>query len=170
MTEKKNGNNIFNETIQQNVENNSLYIENIVMSIADKYTKELDNYMRKIKVVLEADSDELTDEDLNRIMINLCSYAYFMCDKQELVGIRQDISEALRNEKYNNAYMGSVGTVASKTAQAENTVKEEDVISLIYSRAYKILKSKYDSVNRYIDAVKKIISHRIQAMSLGAKS
>ena len=103
-------------------------------------------------------------------MIRLCSYAYFLTSKQELIGIRQDISKAIKSEKYNDEYMGlTVGTVAKKVAQAESAIKEEAVIALIYDRAYKILKGKNDSVNRMIDAVKKIISARIQLLQIGMK-
>lgn len=109
-------------------------------------------------------------DELNRIMIKLCSYAYFIVTKQELMGIRQDISEAIRAERYNEVYMNiSVGTIAKKTAEAESSVKEEAVIALIYNRVYKIMKGKYESVNRLIDVVKKIVSSRIQSMQLGLK-
>ena len=156
--------------IQQKVEADAQVIENIVIDIVEKQTKELDEYVRNIKRVLEADYDDLTMDELNRIMIKLCSYAYFIVSKQELMGIRQDISEAVRAERYNEAYMKiSAGTVAKKTAEAESSVKEETVISLIYNRAYKIMKGKYDSVNRLVDAVKKIVSSRIQSMQLGLK-
>lgn len=159
-----------NKEIQQKVEADAQVIESIVVDIVEAQTKELDEYVRNIKKVLEMDSDDLTMDELNRIMIRLCSYAYFIVSKQELMGIRQDISEAIRAERYNEAYMNlTVGTVAKKTAEAESAVKEEVVIALIYSRAYKIMKGKYDSVNRLIDAVKKIVSSKIQAMQLGLK-
>ena len=126
---------------------------------------------KSIKTVLEMDSDDLTMDELNRIMIRLCSYAYFIVSKQELMGIRQDISEAIRAERYNEAYMNlTTGTVAKKTAEASEAVKEEAVVALVYSRAYKIMKGKYESVNRLIDAVKKIVSARIQTMQLTGRT
>lgn len=158
------------EALQQKVEQDSQIVEEIVVEIVEAQTKELDEYVQNIKSVLEMDSDDLTMDELNRIMIRLCSYAYFVVTKQELMGIRQDISEAVRAERYNEAYMNiSVGTIAKKTAEAESSVKEEAVIALIYSRAYKIMKGKYESVNRLIDVVKKIVSSRQQQMALGLK-
>lgn len=160
-----------NQEIQQKVEVDSQVIERIVIDVVEAQTKELDEYVQNIKKVLEMDSDDLTTDELNRIMIRLCSYAYFVASKQELMGIRQDISEAIRAERYNEAYMNlTVGTVAKKTAEAESAVKEEFIIALIYSRAYKIMKGKYDSVNRLIDAVKKILTSKIQTMQLIGKS
>ncbi len=157
-----------NRDLQNKVENDSNMIENIVTDIVDSKTKELDNYILRIKQVIEY--EDLTIEDLQRIMIRLCSYAYFVSSAQELMGIRQDISEALRIERYNNVYVNlTVGTVAKKTAEASEAVKEEAVIALIYNRVYKILKGKYDVTNRMIDAVKKIISAKIQSMQIGVR-
>lgn len=156
-----------NKELQDKVESDSSVIDSIVVDIVDKQTKELDDYINKIRHVLERDADNLTLEDLNRIMIRLCTYSYFLISKQELIGVRQDISEAIRAERYNDAYINlSVGTVAKKTATANEAVKEEAVIALIYNRAYKILKGKFDSTVRMVDAVKKIISARIQVMQL----
>lgn len=66
--------------------------------------------------------------------------------------------------------MQSTGTVEFKKNQAESLVKEEDVVSLIYSRAYKMLKGKMDNTIRMSDAIKKIISNRIKVMELSLKS
>ena len=160
-----------NNELQNKVEEDSKIIEDIVLDIVDKQTKEIDDYVRKIKTVLEQSADDLTLDDLNRIMIRMCSYAYFLTSKQELIGIRQDISEALRAERYNDTYMNlSSGTVARKSAESESAVKEEAMVALIYSRSYKILKGKYDSTVRLCDAVKKVISNRIQIMQLAGRS
>lgn len=158
-----------NREIQERVEQNSFAVEEMVNQIVDKYTSELDKYVNKIKAVLES-GEELELNDLNQIMIRLCSYAYFLSSKQELIGIRKDISESIKDEKYNQVYMNlSVGTVANKTAKAEEESKEEAIVGLIYDRAYKIMKNKYDSTVRLVDATKKIISSRISVAELGLK-
>ena len=158
-----------NKEIQERVEQNSFAVEEMVNQIVDKYTSELDRYVNKIKNVLES-GEELELNDLNQIMIRLCSYAYFLSSKQELIGIRKDISESIKDEKYNQVYMNlSVGTVANKTAKAEEESKEEAIVGLIYDRAYKIMKNKYDSTVRLVDATKKIISSRISVAELGLK-
>ena len=95
---------------------------------------------------------------------------YFVSSKQELLGIKSDIAEALRDERYNTAFMNATGTVASKESQALSAIKEEDVIKIVYERAYKILKNKYNAIDKWIDAIKKILTMRIQLMNLGVKS
>ena len=160
---------IVNEVTKATIESDSQILENIVNEIVNSYTKELDEYVNKIKSVLDDDTDGLTEHDLNQIMIKLCSYMYFIGSKQELLGIRADISDALRDEKYNLAFMSATGTVASKESQALNAIKEEEVIKVIYDRAYKIMKNKYAAVDKWIDAIKKILSMRIKLMEIGVK-
>ena len=160
---------IVNEVTKATIESDSQILENIVNEIVNSYTKELDEYVNKIKSVLDDDTDGLTEHDLNQIMIKLCSYMYFIGSKQELLGIRADISDALRDEKYNLAFMSATGTVASKESQALNAIKEEEVIKVIYDRAYKIMKNKYAAVDKWIDAIKKILSMRIKLLEIGVK-
>jgi len=160
---------VVNEVTKATIEADSQTLENIVNDIVKSYTKELDEYVNKIKCVLDDDTDGLTEHDLNQIMIKLCSYMYFIGSKQELLGIRADISDALRDEKYNLAFMSATGTVASKESQALNAIKEEEVIKVIYDRAYKIMKNKYAAVDKWIDAIKKILSMRIKLLEIGVK-
>lgn len=160
---------VVNEVTKATIEADSQTLENIVNDIVNSYTKELDEYVNKIKCVLDDDTDGLTEHDLNQIMIKLCSYMYFIGSKQELLGIRADISDALRDEKYNLAFMSATGTVASKESQALNAIKEEEVIKVIYDRAYKIMKNKYAAVDKWIDAIKKILSMRIKLLEIGIK-
>lgn len=161
---------VVNEVTKATIEADSQTLENIVNDIVKSYTKELDEYVNKIKSVLDDDTDGLTEHDLNQIMIKLCSYMYFIGSKQELLGIRADISDALRDEKYNLAFMSATGTVASKESQALNAIKEEEVIKVIYDRAYKIMKNKYAAVDKWIDAIKKILSMRIKLMEVGIRN
>ena len=160
---------VVNEVTKATIEADSQTLEDIVNDIVNSYTKELDEYVNKIKSVLDDDTDGLTEHDLNQIMIKLCSYMYFIGSKQELLGIRADISDALRDEKYNLAFMSATGTVASKESQALNAIKEEEVIKVIYDRAYKIMKNKYAAVDKWIDAIKKILSMRIKLLEIGIK-
>ena len=158
-----------NEELQNVIEENASLIEQMVIEIVDKYTFELDKYVRKVEEVLES-AEDITDEDLNRIMIRLSTFAYFIGAKSELAAIRKDVSEMTKLGKYNDIYINlTSGTVARKQAEAEVGVQEDTVIFVVYDRVYKILKNKYDSTVRLIDTVKKITTQRMKQMELGAK-
>lgn len=127
----------------------------------------MDEYIENVQHVLDTESSDLSIEDLNRILIKITTYSYFMCTRQEILGIRHDIADLMLSEKYNSVYMAqTAGTVPTKTAKATEGSKEEKVMSVIFDRAYKIIKLKNEAAIRMIDSVKKIVSSRLQEMQL----
>ena len=59
---------------------------------------------------------------------------------------------------------------ADKQAQALEDVKEEELVNIIFDRAYKILKNRYSSAERLNDTLRKIISSKISEMELTRKA
>ena len=161
---------LIDKDIQNRVENNAEKLEEIVNDIVDKYTDKLDAYMKKIHTVLTEEADELTEQELCKIMIVINSYSYFLGTKCELAGIKQDVSEMVYSEKYNHEFLVATGTINAKNATATLNTVDEDVIKIIYARVYKILKNKLDNTIRMSDGVKKIISLRVKAMELAGRS
>lgn len=134
-------------------------IETIVKQIVDKEIGFINEYVDDINKAL--DEDDLTVEQLNRILIRLCSFSYYIAERQEMLGVRSDIADMLHKEVYNNNFLDSVGTIAKKQSLAEEMAKEEAVVSIVYNKAYKILKNRRDSIDKYSDAVKKVIHSKI---------
>lgn len=158
----------YNKDKQYMIEQDAKSIDAMVNQIVENSTKETDEYIENIK--RELDVADLSISELNRILIKLSMYYYYLAREQEMVGIRQDIAAIYEKEKYNLHFMGAVGTVASKTSQAEEKTKEERVIALVWEKSYKILKNKYTSLGVFVDAVKKIITTKIKELELTARS
>lgn len=154
----------YNKDKQYMIEQDAKSIDAMVNQIVENSTKEIDEYIENIK--RELDVADLSISELNRILIKLSMYYYYLAREQEMVGIRQDIAAIYEKEKYNLHFMGAVGTVASKTSQAEEKTKEERVISLVWEKSYKVLKNKYTALGAYIDALKKVITSKIKEMEL----
>lgn len=154
----------YNKDKQYMIEQDAKSIDAMVNQIVEDSTKEVDEYIENIK--RELDVAELSISELNLILMKLCSYYYYLAKEQELVGVRQDIATIYEKEKYNLHFMGAVGTVASKTSQAEEKTKEERVIALVWEKSYKILKNKSVAISSYIDSVKKIITGKIKEMEM----
>ena len=154
----------YNKDKQYMIEQDAKSIDAMVNQIVENSTKEIDEYIENIK--RELDIADLSISELNLILMKLCSYYYYLAKEQELVGVRQDIATIYEKEKYNLHFMGAVGTVASKTSQAEEKTKEERVIALVWEKSYKILKNKSAAINSYIDSIKKIITGKIKEMEL----
>ncbi len=154
----------YNKDKQYAIEQDAKSIDAMVNQIIENSTKEIDEYIENIK--RELDVADLSISELNRILIKLSMYYYYLAKEQEMVGVRQDIATIYEKEKYNLHFMGAVGTVASKTSQAEEKTKEERVIALVWEKSYKILKNKYTALGIFVDAIKKIITTKIKELEL----
>lgn len=150
--------------ILDRVERDSKYIENIVKDISNKEIGFIDDYIEKIKISL--DEEDLSIDELNTVLIRLCSFYYFLVDKQESASIKGDIASMVRNEKYNSSFLESQGTIAKKQALAESDSMGEHIVSKIYFSVYKTLKYKRESVNTLIDAIKKIVTSKVKELEL----
>ncbi len=151
--------------ILDKIERDSKYIENIVREISNKEIGFIDDYIEKIKISL--DEEDLSIDELNTILIRLCSFYYFLVDKQESASIKGDIASMVRDERYNSSFLESQGTIAKKQALAESNSMEENIVSKIYNSVYKTLKYKRESVSTLIDAIKKVISSKVIELGRG---
>ena len=93
-----------NADIMNRVETDSKLIDDVVDKVVKKYTGSLEEYVDSVKTFLENGVDELTVTDLNNMSLRIASYLFFLSSNLEKVGIRQAVSEQVRNEKYNYEY------------------------------------------------------------------
>jgi len=153
------------QTIMADVDSKSDMIERIVNEQVSLCCKELDNYIKWIHGIL-IDQMPPSNQELDDIAMRLPATMYFTSDRQELMGVKEDIAEAVRKELYNNTYSDVDGTVADKTAQAELQVQSETIAKIIYSRAYKKVKQRMEVAMKLLDSIKKVISHRMSDTEL----
>jgi hypothetical protein len=153
--------------IAGNVEGNSRTIEKIVNDIIQPYVKDLDNYVQFIADVLKDGQNPPTAEELDDFCMNLSTYIYFAGGMCEQLGIRDDISKAVYKECYHTARASqNSGTVADKDSLAELASQQEQLTSICYTRAYRIVKAKVDNAQELLSSCKKVLSRRMQEMSL----
>lgn len=153
--------------IQLHIEDNSKQMDSIVNGIIEKYIKDLDDYVGQIDDRLCDRENPPTDAELDDFCMNLGTLIYFAGSMSEKLGIRNDIAKAVYKETYNNARDGlTKGTVQDKNTLAELSSQQEQLISICYDRAYKIVKSKVDNAQELMTGVKKVISRRMQEQQL----
>ena len=159
------------DSVVESTEENSQEFTNISDSIVRAHTGELDKLMSDMNedVVKQEASDLL----LERYCLELSNMLYFMGQKLENMGIKDDLSKLAAKEVYNNAYLnapvdekGKKPTVAELTAVAENESRYETIMNNIYSRAYKQIKFKIDAGYDMLSSLRKIISKRMQEAQL----
>ncbi len=158
---------MINKEILENVESNSAEIDKTIKDIIDIYSGELDDYVDFIRGILRNDEQPPTDAELDDFALNLSTMIYYTSVGAEQMGIRDDLSSSAYKEAYNIARNAQKsGTVADKNAQAELDAMAEKVVSIIYSKSYRILKAKVDSAQELLSSVKKIISRRMSEHEL----
>lgn len=150
--------------IDKKVQENSDIINKIVTEIVNRYCEPLDNYMAKIDNILV--SGTATAIQLDEFTLNLPVLLYFISDSQESLGVKEDISRAVRQELYNTVRDESSGTIADKDSQAELATQYETLINIIYSRAYKKFKARVEAGYEMLASVKKVITRRTVEMEL----
>ena len=91
---------------------------------------------------------------------------YFIGEAQEALGIREDVSKAIRQDVYNTAFSAAVGTIADKQANAELSSQSETVANIAFSRAYKKVKIRLDAASEMLQSVKKVMSRRMSEADL----
>lgn len=144
-------------------------VEKTLNSLVSSVCKELDEYVNVVNSVLQSDS-VVTNEDLGEIILNLTTLLYYVVSKQEQFGIKQDVSVMMFKEVYNKHLEEAVGTVQTKAALSELASQEEELISLIITRAYKLIKGKVDSAYELVTSAKKVLSIRDREMELSISS
>jgi hypothetical protein len=156
-----------NKELLDKVEENSAEIDKTVADITERYSGELDDYMSFVMGILRNDEQPPTDAELDDFALRLSSLIYFTSVGAEQMGIRDDLSNSAYKEAYNVARsMQKTGTVADKNTQAELDAMAEKVVSIVYSKAYRILKAKVESAQEVLSSVKKVMSRRMSEAEL----
>ena len=153
--------------IQDHVEDYSKTIDAIVNDIIQPYCKDLDNYVGFIKDCLKDGENPPTSDELDDFCLNLSTYIYFAGGMCEQLGIRDDISKAVYKEMYHSQRASiDKGTISDKDSLAELASQQEYLVSVCYTRAYRTVKSKIESAQELLTAIKKVMGRRIVELEL----
>jgi hypothetical protein len=153
--------------IEAKVEKHSNVLNDIVADIIDPYCKDLDRYVTFIRECLHDGENPPTNDELDDFCMNLSTLIYFAGGMCEQLGIRDDISKAIYKEVYNDARSAlSEGTIADKDSIAELQAQQEQITSVCYNRAYRIVKSKVEAAQELLASCKKVLTRRCQEVEL----
>lgn len=153
--------------IMEKVEKSSKQMDEIVDTIITPYIEDLDNYVSHIDERLCDKANPPADMELDKFCLNLSSLIYFAGSMSERLGIRDDIAKATYKEVYNTTRDNAEkGTIQDKNTLAELAAQQEQLISICYTRAYRIVKAKVDSAQELLASIKKVISRRMQDQQL----
>lgn len=155
--------------IKRYIEQNSELIINMVDEIVGEYVGELDDFIEKVKNILERvrqGQQDYTNDFLEMQMIKLPVIMYYSINGLEDLGAESDIAKAHKQQKYNEVYVRVTGTIPEREAESNMQVLNEAMMEAVYSRAYKKLKSKVDMADKLLSAIKKAMNKRIKEMDI----
>ena len=153
--------------LQEQIEETSKEMDEIVNGIVKQYVVDLDRYVDFIRSILKDGQNPPTAEELDDFCLNLSTLIYYASAMSERLGIRDDIARAIYKEVYHSARSGEAkGTVQDKNSLAELASQKEQLISIAYTRAYKIVGAKVDAAQELLQSCKKVISRRMSEAQL----
>lgn len=154
---------------------NVQYFNNACTDVVRQYSDGLDNLMKDLYVECVKNNDVSIDT-LERYYLELSNMVYFMQEKVEQLGVYADMSESASKEVYSKSVINqsiskdengkSKVTSTVMQAQASVDAQYETVVSSIYDRAYKIVKSKVSSAQDMMNTLRKLITSRQNEMQL----
>lgn len=142
-------------------------MESIIRRIVDEKTHEVTDVVHLVRSLLKDDTDQLTDLEIDDILLKLPIVLYDAIDEQEVVGLQLDMAKQIYKEAQSGAYKLARGTIADKNAVTDLATRAEQLEQIIYDRSYKIIKQKFEMAVETLNAVKKVQASRQQRYELG---
>lgn len=143
------------------IEDESEAVNNLVDSLVNKYGKDLERAIDRVKDALNKNDDQpVTNEELEKFVMQVPVYMYYAIEGLEKLGIEGDNAVALKKEKFNRSYIDTAGTIEDKTKQAELDTMTEYYVEQAYKRAYKKLKEKISKAEHVYTGAKKVLDKR----------
>ena len=134
--------------------------ENISIQV-NELTKELDEVIEVMHKRVKNDAYEITDKELEKLIIRLPILIYDLNNLLMKAGIREDLSKIIKQTNYNAAFILQEGTIADKKSGAELAVKEEQLLETTWKRSVKIISQKIEIAQDLTSSCKKILSKRM---------
>lgn len=134
-------------------------MQRYVDEIVNRWTSDLDSNMKVISEHLIVAT--VDDNTLQTWVLTLANTLYFSLEGLEKVGIKEDVCRHIREEVFIDARKIATGTVKDRDGEALLACTNEDMIAIIYSRAYKAIKQKVDAGYEMLNSIKKVMSKRM---------
>lgn len=138
----------------------SKLVNDLVDDVVRQYSGALDTYIESLLETLKTPYT-LSNDQVEDITLRVPLYLYIIASGLETLGVDGDVAKFKKQEVHNEAYMAIEGTIQDKTKYAELRSTKEQVIEMVFSRAYKKLKLKLDATYAIHSSAKKILSKRM---------
>ena len=153
------------DEVKEKVDSTSLQVSDMVNTIIGTNTKEIDEYIDNVRNSFLS-SNEVSDSDLDKIILKIPVYIYYLTRVLQEIDIRKGMSA--ENAKYteNEVLLESTGTVAEKQAKATNATVTNRVVQLAYKTASSTIQAKMNGAMEILASAKKVQQRRLEEMKL----
>lgn len=153
------------DNIKTSVESGSIQVSQMVDSIIGNNSTEIDEYINFVRNLF-LNSSQILDDDLDKIILKIPVYIYYLTQILQEIDIRKGVSA--ENAKYteNEVLLQSTGTVAEKQAKATNATVNNRVVQLAYKTASAKIQAKMNGALEILNSAKKVQQRRLEEMKL----
>lgn len=144
-------------------------MDNVVNQLIEPYCRELSKIIEEIDEAVMGKKRKPSDDEIDYFILNLPIVIFYTVEGLETMGIQDDVSKAIREERYNYAFSKVAGTIPDKTAFANGEVQEHTLINIAYQRAYKKIKQLVEAANEVQSSLKKVHSKRMLEMEMNRR-
>lgn len=155
------------ESLEQALNNVELVyddVKELANDLIKEYTSDITNLINYIADNLE----NLTNDDLRNLILKFSIKAYSFGDIKEKAGIKAEIAEMLKKEKYATEFNKADGSVAVRENTSILNISEEVITQAIYDLVAGMYKVKLDEIRRMIDSLKVVLTSRLSEAKLSA--
>lgn len=145
----------------------TLSMEDTIKKIVESKTSDVTSIVHSIRQMLKDETTELSDLEIDDILLQLPIVLYDSVEEQEIVGMQLDMANQIYKEAQSEAYRLARGTISDKNATADLQTRAEQLEKILYERSYKIIKQKLEMAVETLNAVKKVQASRQQRYDLG---
>lgn len=147
-------------------QDSTISMEQSIKNIVESKTRDVSQIIHLIRSLLKDDTTELTDLEIDDILLQLPIVLYDSIEEQELVGMQSDMANQIFKEAQSEAYRLARGTISDKNAVADLQTRVQQLEKILYERSYKIIKQKFELAVETLNAVKKVQASRQQRYDL----
>ena len=151
--------------IRNTVETGSIQVKEMVESIIGTTCSEIDSYIVNVRNSF-LNADQISDEDLDKIILKIPVYIYYLTQVLQEIDIRKGISAENAKFNENEALLQSVGTVAEKQAKATNATVNDRIVQLAYKSASSTIQAKMNGAMEILGSAKKVQQRRLEELKL----
>ena len=144
----------------------TIQMEQVIKNIVDSKTQDITIIVHKIRSLLKDDTPDLTDAEIDDILLQLPIVLYDSMEEQEIVGMQSDMANQIYKQAQSEAYKMARGTISDKNAVADIQTRQQQLEKILFDRSYKIIKQKFEMALETLNAVKKVQSSRQQRYDL----